>query len=89
MMNYDFINALVYLADEEGSDATIIQLRTSALNKMLANGGKELVSANLNNKSFNYSISMSANDLFTHCQEAIRIYNEEGTTSTMGDFSYM
>ena len=83
----DFINALVMLANEQGSIATILDIRNKALIKIQNNLGLEMVSTSIQGKSFNSQISMSSIDIFSCATAAIDQYNRGYASATLIDFS--
>ncbi|HEX8313025.1 MAG TPA: hypothetical protein VF614_17000 [Chthoniobacteraceae bacterium] len=89
MPSDSFVQALVDLAEEEGSEALIVQMRNDALAKIGAGGGEVaiLTSATVNGKSGEQQPVMDATELFEACQAALRRYRGQEVRLTYCDFS--
>jgi len=79
--------ALYNLAVEEGNTVTLEAIRNAALSKILGGEAKSLVSSSINGKSFNFSISKPADQLFAEASQAIIAYRGGRYTATEADFS--
>jgi hypothetical protein len=89
MIDQTFIEALVDLAEEQGSDASIIQLRDQARDKVLSGGGEitAVVNSSSDGKSAGLQLAMDSAKLFSCAQLALRRYRGDEVTLTYADFS--
>lgn len=87
--NEAFIQALVDIAEEAGTDASIRQIRDDALAK-IAGGSGELGfvnSASLNGANAAQQLVMDPRDLLAFANEALRRYAGTAVSLTYTDFS--
>lgn len=87
MASSTFVRALVQIAEEEGNTASLEEIRNKAFEKISQGESKTLISSSVQGKSFNFSLSKSADILFAEVSEAIRIYNQGTNSFTVLDFS--
>jgi len=79
--------ALYNLAVEEGNTVTLEAIRNAALNKIMGGEAKSLVSSSVNGKSFSFSISKPADQIFSEASQAIIAFRGGRSSSGQPDFS--
>jgi hypothetical protein len=84
-----FVLGLLQICQEESSTASVEAIRNKAFEKLAVGEMKSLISSTVNGKSFNFNISMAADELFSQASEAIRLYNSGIIRSTEPDFSWI
>lgn len=84
-----FVQALVDIADEQGSDAQLVLMRDDAIAKIAAGGGEVgfLTSASINGKTGQQQMVMDAQTLLSAVSAALRIYRGQSVCVTYPDFS--
>jgi len=84
-----FIEGLIKICEEEGNSSTIQNLRNMAFAKLCENLGKEMISANVNGKGYNYNIYMSADKLISAASAAISEYETGSNNDYLAQFQYV
>jgi len=84
-----FAQALLDIAIEEGSTASLEALRNKAFLSMAGGDVKTLVSSSLNGKTATLQVSKAADVLFSEVSWAIRQFNIGNITNLRPDFTLL
>ena len=90
-MNDAFIQALADLAEEEASDARLIELRNQAMAKVAEGGGQLafIIQAGQNGKTGQQECKMDAAALLGAVNRALQLYRGTAVSLTYTDFSQL
>lgn len=88
-MSTPFAQALLEIACEEGNTTSLEEIRNQAFAKLQSGEVKSLITTSLNGKSATYTISQSADVLFTAVSWAIRQFHKGTITAVEWNFAWL